>query len=190
MSTYTATEFYNDLVLAAAIRLIKENGFTTTLDIKNELRVRHACIDMGNTSIRPIITQDIVSNAMSFLADNSYFSYTDNGTYRTYYLNVDEFSEKEKEVTSINVSQNDALEVINNLIKDQDIVITFIKQDDSIRTIKGTVFTPNKGLGTMLVYDMDLPDGSRGSNIRTVDLRRLISFELEGVTYIVDKNIK
>ena len=32
------TEFYNDLVLATAVRLIKQNGSTTTLDIKNELK--------------------------------------------------------------------------------------------------------------------------------------------------------
>lgn len=192
MTTYDLTEFYNDLVLAAAVRLIKENGSTTTLDIKNELRVRHASIDMGNTSIRPIITQDIVSDSMAFLADNSYFSYDDNGTFRTYYLNLVEFAEQDKfeegQVVYFNVWNS--IKLISELKKNEDITATFTKHDGSLRTITGTVYTPNNGLGIMLVYDMSLPDGIEGSNIRTVELRKLISFVIEGVTYIVDKNIK
>jgi hypothetical protein len=191
MATYGLTEFYNDLVLASAVRLIKEKGSTTTLDVKNELRVRHACIDMGNTSIRPIITQDIVSDSMAFLADNSYFNYTDNGTYRTYYLNTVEFAEKEEDdnqVVHLNVW--DSIKLISELKKNEDITATFTKHDGTLRTIVGTVYTPNNGLGLMLVYDMELPDGVDGSNIRTVELRKLISFVIEDVTYIVDKNLK
>lgn len=191
MATYGLTEFYNDLVLASAVRLIKEKGSTTTLDVKNELRVRHACIDMGNTSIRPIITQDIVSDSMAFLADNSYFNYTDNGTYRTYFLNTVEFAEKEEDdnqVVYLNVW--DSIKLISKLKKNEDITATFIKHDGTFRTIVGTVYTPNNGLGLMLVYDMELPDGVDGSNIRTVELRKLISFVIEDITYIVDKNLK
>ena len=185
------TEFYNDLVLATAVRLIKENGSTTTLDIKNELRIRHATIDVGPITFRPNLTQNIVSDAMIILADNSYFSYSDNGTFRTYYLNTDEFDEQEDdEVTTISLNVWDSIKLISELKKNEDITATFIKQDGSPRTITGTVYTSNNGLGIMLVYDMELPDGSDGSNIRTVELRKLISFVIEGVTYIVDKNIK
>ena len=128
---------------------------------------------------------------MIILADNSYFSYSDNGTFRTYYLNTDEFDEQEDdEVTTISLNVWDSIKLISELKKNEDITATFIKQDGSPRTITGTVYTPNNGLGIMLVYDMELPDGSDGSNIRTVELRKLISFVIEGVTYIVDKNIK
>jgi hypothetical protein len=184
------TDFYNDLVLATALRLIKDNGYTTTLEIKNELRDRHATIDVGPITFRPNFTQNIVSDAMIVLADNSFFSYEDNGTYRTYYLNVDEFGEQEDVSISVNISQYKALQTINDLEKNDEITITFTKQDGDIRTIIGTVYSPNIGLGHMLVYDTELPDGTDGNNIRTVDLRRLISFEFEGTTYIVDKNLK
>jgi hypothetical protein len=185
------TEFYNDLVLATAVRLIKQNGSTTTLDIKNELRIRHATIDVGPITFRPNLTQNIVSDAMIILADNSYFSYSDNGTFRTYYLNTVEFDEQEDdEVTTVNLNLWDSIKLISELKKNEDITATFIKHDGSLRTITGTVYTPNNGLGIMLVYDMELPDGIDGSNIRTVELRKLISFVIEGVTYIVDKNIK
>jgi len=190
MSTYYGlTEFYNDLVLATAIRLIKEKGSTTTLDIKNELRTRHATIDFGNIDVRPIITQDIVSDSMEFLADNSYFSYTDNGTYRTYYLNTVEFNDNDDiKTTNTNVSLADALEIINDLKKDDNITITFIKKDGNIRTINGTVYSPNTlGLGSILVYDNEEPDGKNGSNIRTVDLRKLVSFEFDNFLYTVVK---
>ena len=181
------TEFYNDLVLATAVRLIKEKGSTTTLDIKNELRIRHATIDAGPITFRPNFSQNIVSDAMIILADNSYFSYIDNGTFRTYYLNTVEFDEQ---VTTVSLNVWDSIKLISELKKNEDITATFIKHDGSLRTITGTVYTPNNGLGIMLVYDMELPDGIDGSNIRTVELRKLISFVIEGVTYIVDKNIK
>jgi hypothetical protein len=185
------TDFYNDLVLATAVRLIKENGYTTTLEIKNELRDRHATIDVGPITFRPNFTQNIVSDAMIVLADNSFFSWNDNGTYRSYYLNTVEFGEQEDDVSSsVNVSQYKALETINDLEKGDEITITFTKHDGAIRTIVGTVYSPNIGFGHMLVYDIELPDGNDGSNIRTVDLRKLISFEFEGTTYIVNKNIK
>ena len=181
------TEFYNDLVLATAVRLIKEYGSTTTLDIKNELRSRHTTIDVGPITFRPNFTQNIVSDAMMILEGLNFFTYTDNGTYRTYKLNVPDFVDEEKEVF---INAIDCINLLNNLKKNEDITITFTKQDGDIRTIVGTVYTPNIGLGTMLVYDMELPDGAEGSNIRTVDLRRLISFELDGITYILNKNIK
>ena len=185
------TDFYNDLVLATAVRLIKDKGYTTTLDIKNELRDRHATIDVGPITFRPNFTQNIVSDAMAILADNSYFSYDDNGIFRTYYLNTTEFAEqKDDEVTSVNVSQYEALEAINELEKGDEITITFTKLDDTIRTIVGVVHTPNYGLGKLLVDDIELSNNANESNIRTVDLRRLISFELEGKTYIIDKKIK
>lgn len=184
-------EFYNDLVLATAVRLIKQNGSTTTLDIKNELRIRHATIDVGSITFRPNFTQNIVSDAMIILADNSYFSYSNNGIFRTYYLNTVEFNEQEDdEVTTVSLNVWDSIKLINELKKNEHITATFIKHDGSLRTIRGTVYTPNNGLGIMLVYDMELPDGIDGSNIRTVELRKLISFVIEGVTYIVDKNIK
>jgi hypothetical protein len=185
------TEFYNDLVLATAVRLIKEKGSTTTLDIKNELRSRHATIDVGPITFRPNFSQNIVSDAMIILADTSYFSYSDNGTFRTYYLNTVEFGEQEDdEVTTVNLNVWDSIKLISELKKNEDITATFIKHDGSLRTITGTVYTPNNGLGIMLVYDIELPDGIDGSNIRTVELRKLISFVIEDVTYIVDKNIK
>ena len=185
------TDFYNDLVLATAVRLIKDEGHTTTLDIKNELRDRHATIDVGPITFRPNFTQNIVSDAMIVLADNSYFSYDDNGIYRTYYLNTSEFSEPYyKTEKSKNISQYEALEAINELEKGDEITITFTKLDDTIRTIVGVVHTPNYGLGKLLVDDIELSNNANESNIRTVDLRRLISFELEGKTYIIDKKIK
>lgn len=185
------TEFYNDLVLATAVRLIKENGSTTTLDIKNELRIRHTTIDVGPITFRPNFSQNIVSDAMIILADNSYFSYSDNGTFRTYYLNTVEFDEQEDdEVTTVSLNVWDSIKLISELKKNEDITATFIKHDGSLRTITGTVYTPNNGLGIMLVYDMELPDGIDGSNIRTVELRKLVSFVIEDVTYIVDKNSK
>ena len=153
------TDFYNDLVLATAVRLIKDKGYTTTLDIKNELRDRHATIDVGPITFRPNFTQNIVSDAMAILADNSYFSYDDNGIFRTYYLNTTEFAEqKDDEVTSVNVSQYEALEAINELEKGDEITITFTKLDDTIRTIVGVVHTPNYGLGKLLVDDIELPN--------------------------------
>jgi hypothetical protein len=185
------TEFYNDLVLAAAVRLIKENGSTTTLDIKNYLRLRHAVISNDYITFKSNFTQNIVSDAMMILADNSFFSYEDNGTYRTYYLNTVEFAEKEEDdnqVVYLNVW--DSIKLISELKKNEDITATFTKHDGTLRTIMGTVYTPNNGLGLMLVYDMELPDGVDGSNIRTVELRKLISFVIEDVTYIVDKNLK
>lgn len=185
------TEFYNDLVLATAVRLIKEYGSTTTLDIKNELRSRHTTIDVGPITFRPNFTQNIVSDAMMILEGLNFFTYTDNGTYRTYKLNVPDFVEEEEDKKEeVYISEVDCINLLNNLKKNKDITITFSKRDNSIRTIVGTVYTPNIGLGTMLVYDMELPDGLEGSNIRIVDLRRLISFELGGITYILDKNIK
>lgn len=193
MSTYdsNAFEFYNDLVLATAVRLIKNHGATTTLEIKEELRVRHNFIEFDNVSFKPSFTQQQVSDSMEWLASNSYFNYNFNGTHRIYSLNTIEFNDKEdSNIGPISLSVQEALETISDLDKNDDITITFTKLDDSIRTIKGTVYSPNIGLGHMLVYDMELPNGPTGNNIRSVDLRRLISFELENVVYTIDKNIR
>lgn len=66
-----------DACLAVATQLAKANNTVTTLEIKNELRRDYPYY---------FWTQDAVSKIMDSLAGDGVFSYTDNGTYRTYRL--------------------------------------------------------------------------------------------------------
>lgn len=66
-----------DAVLTVAKQLAKANNTVTTLEIKTELRRDYPYYYW---------TQDVVSNYMSQLAGDGVFTYTDNGTYRTYRL--------------------------------------------------------------------------------------------------------
>ena len=174
-------EFNTDLVLANAIRLIYMYGSTTTLDVKNEIRERFSFQ----------LTQNTVSDAMSVLESVGFFEYTDNGTYRTYYLNK-AFLDNTKPNNNINkeqdISKADAVKFISGLKADDNIIINFIKKDSSLRTINAKIHSPNTGLGSLLVYDLDIADGT--NNIRTVDLRKLTGFEVDGISYKVVKNTK
>ena len=171
------TELNSDLVLAAAMRLIHANGKTTTLEVKEEARLRHPGV---------VFTQNIVSDVMAVLEGLNFFEYTDNGKYRTYTLNVAYLlDDKEPEEKEVILSRFDALSVINGLEKDDEVTITFTKKNGNERTIVGIVHTPNLGLGTLLVYDTEKPDGPNGTNIRSVDLRKLISFSIDNLLYKV-----
>lgn len=66
-----------DATLAVATTLAKANNTVTTLEIKNELRRDYPYY---------FWTQDIVSKYMDQLAGDGVFTYTDNGTFRTYKL--------------------------------------------------------------------------------------------------------
>lgn len=63
------------LVLAAAQKLLGANNTVTTLEIKTELRKTHSQFYW---------TQDVVSKCMDDFSSQGAFSYTDNGTFRTY----------------------------------------------------------------------------------------------------------
>jgi hypothetical protein len=64
-----------DAVLAVAKRLAKGNNTVTTLEIKTELRRDYPYY---------FWTQQVVSDFMSQFAGDGIFTYTDNGTFRTY----------------------------------------------------------------------------------------------------------
>lgn len=66
-----------DAVLTVAKQLAKANNTVTTLEIKTELRRDYPYY---------FWTQQAVSDYMSQLAGDGIFTYTDNGTYRTYSL--------------------------------------------------------------------------------------------------------
>lgn len=66
-----------DAVLTVAKQLAKANNTVTTLEIKLELRRDYPYYYW---------TQQVVSNYMDQLAGDGIFTYTDNGTYRTYSL--------------------------------------------------------------------------------------------------------
>lgn len=66
-----------DAVLKVAKDLAKANNTVTTLEIKNELRRDYPYY---------FWTQDVVSKYMADFAGDGTFTYTDNGTYRTYSL--------------------------------------------------------------------------------------------------------
>lgn len=169
------THINSDLVLASALRLLFANGTTTTLEVKNEIRKRHP---------NEYITQNIVSDVMIVLHSLGYFTYLDNGTYRIYSLNVDAFAEvnnKSLTIKDINITKFDAYTLINNLVSGDKITATFKKKDNKIRTLKGVVETPNLGAGYILVRDLDLKD----NNIRTIDIRRLISFIIDDINYTI-----
>ena len=187
-------EFYNDLVLASAVRLIKENASTSTLDIKEELRKRYEIIDLGLVSFKLVITQQQVSESMDWLTNNGYFSYVFNGLFRIYYLNSIEDNDKQdkekEDIEDVSVSVKEALEIINDLIRGDEIIITFIKRDNTKRIINAEIEYPNRGDGLIKVIDKDMPDGKDGSNIRNVDLRKVLSFKYDNINYIIDKNIR
>ena len=187
-------EFYNDLVLASAVRLIKENASTSTLDIKEELRKRYEIIDLGLVSFKLVITQQQVSESMDWLTNNGYFSYVFNGLFRIYYLNSIENNDKQdkekEDIEDVSVSVKEALEIINDLIRGDEIIITFIKRDNTKRIINAEIEYPNRGDGLIKVIDKDMPDGKDGSNIRNVDLRKVLSFKYDNINYIIDKNIR
>lgn len=63
------------LVLGCAQSLLKANNTVTTLEIKTELRKSQPAFYW---------TQDVVSEIMDDFATSSVFTYTDNGTFRTY----------------------------------------------------------------------------------------------------------
>lgn len=63
------------LVLACAQTLLSPNNTVTTLEIKTELR---------KTQPQYYWTQDVVSKIMDEFSQNKVFTYTDNGTFRTY----------------------------------------------------------------------------------------------------------
>ena len=173
------TNLASDLVLAVAHRLIFFYGSTTTLDIKKEIRLRHPEV---------WITQNIVSDLMLIFEGLNFFTFTDNGNYRTYYLNTEHYIEQKKEEEElpeeINVNKKEALDIINSLKTDDAIIATFTKKDNNIRVINGQVYSPNKGDGYLLVYDLDLTD----NNIRTIDIRRIISFTINNKTYNIIKS--
>lgn len=66
-----------DAVLTVATALAKANNTVTTLEIKTELRRDYPYY---------FWTQDVVSKYMDQLAGDGVFTYTDNGTFRTYSL--------------------------------------------------------------------------------------------------------
>ena len=66
-----------DAVSTVAKSLLKANNTVTTLEIKAELRRDYPYY---------FWTQQVVSDYMSQLAGDGVFDYTDNGTYRTYFL--------------------------------------------------------------------------------------------------------
>ena len=172
------TNLTSDLVLAAAHRLIYFNGSTTTKDVKEEVRLRHPEV---------WITQNIVSDLMLVFEGMNFFTFTDNGTYRTYYLNVEYYLEQREVDNSpeeVYVSKKEALDIINTLNVDDLIKATFIKKNKVKRFLNGKVHTPNKGDGFLLVYDLDLLPGD---NIRNIDLRRIIEFNIKNTKYIVTK---
>jgi hypothetical protein len=173
------TDLASDLVLSIAHRLIYFNGQTTTKEIKEEIRIRHPQV---------WITQNIVSDLMLIFEGMNMFTFTDNGTYRTYYLNIEYYHEQiqnEEDDTpeEISVSKKEALDIINTLQAGDFIRATFTKKDKTKRVLNGQVHTPNKGDGFLLVFDLDLVE----ENIRNIDLRRLISFSIGQTDYIITK---
>lgn len=84
------------------------------------------------------------------------------------------------EITN-NISNNEALSYINNLKVGDSVRLTFTKKDNSHRDISGTIYKPNIGNGYILILDDSKPESDTGSNIRTVDLRKIISIYIKGV---------
>jgi len=73
-SGWYRTVSYEDILKTASTLLMRE-GFTTTLDVKTDLR------DRGYW-----VTQGYVSEVMDSLQSVGVLKYIDNGTYRKYYI--------------------------------------------------------------------------------------------------------
>lgn len=176
--------FISDLVLASAFRLIFFNGTTTTKEVKEEVRLRHPGL---------AITQEMVSNLMVSFEEVNHFVFEDNGTYRTYSLNIFHFTEDnsvtdddDDDLTEVEVTKIEAISLVNELREDDYFEVSFIKKDDSLRDMNCIVKQPNVGLGYLLVYEVNYKDDFYDdTNIKRIDLRRLVSFTIDNVFYKV-----
>lgn len=157
------------LALETVKALLKKNGSTTTLEVKDTLR-----------EVFPDYKwyQNEISEFMDELFENQTIldlTYSDNGTYRTYY--VEPIIVKPK--TTDKVSKSKAVELIKNS-GGTFFTAVFIKKNGDERVINGQIKKDNfmDDMGYIRVRE------SNGKK-RRINPRTLLSVSIKGTKYIV-----
>lgn len=182
-------------ILSVAKKLCKANNTVTTLEIKTELRKRYP-----NSRWE----QSKVSSVMNDAYTAGKFTYTDNGTFRTYSLagkgttstpvaqvSTPTVTGKVKKVkapmTTQKISRTKALELIQNS-NGKFFTVTFIKKDGTRRVLNGQ-YTPDMGvspLGYILVRDISAVRRNEDKKVKNVNLQTIESITLNNVLSKVD----
>lgn len=180
------------LVLSCAQKLLSPNNTVTTLEIKTELR---------KTYPQYYWTQDVVSKIMNDFSTNKVFTYTDNGTYRTYSNPTRKTRNTVKAVSkpapkkaatapsknySSTITKSQALKMMMNN-KGHFFTATFIKADNTSRTMNCQYLAgqvpDNKSVKVREACLMKSGDNA----IRQITLDRLKELKIAGSTYKVRK---
>lgn len=165
--------FYLDITLAAIVILQKDKTNIYIQDVINYIANRYNPLQIGDTSIN---LRNLYLNISAALGDLELIGWLEFGPKDIIIFN----SIEAVEITN-NISSQEALSYIYSLNVGDNIRLTFTKKDNSVRDITGTIYKPNIGDGYILILDDSKPDGDTGSNIRTVDLRKIISIYIKGV---------
>jgi Asp-tRNA(Asn)/Glu-tRNA(Gln) amidotransferase C subunit len=172
-------------VMNTANQLCVANNTATTLEIKNKLRK-----DFPNKSC----TQQFVSDTMRTYANNGLFTFTDNGSYRTYSRiwsgttsnkSITLTNNKTvKPMTSKRISRSSALNMIENS-KGQFFTVEFTKQDGTLRKLNGQYVKDQKksNLGYVLVKESGKLKKGEKNPIRNVNIQTLKSLSIHSETY-------
>ncbi len=175
-------KFYLDITLAAIVNLKKDKVNLYHTDVFEYISSRYTPLRIDNVSIELNVLTNNISLAISKLEDLGWISF---GPKDVIIFNSIEAESIEEIDTTITNSA--ALNYINDLKKNDYIKLTFYKKDGNYRDISGTIHKTNQGDGYILVVDDSMPDGETGSNIRTVDLRRITSIYINNVERTITK---
>lgn len=167
------SNFYLDITLAAIVILKKDKTNIYVQDVINYIANRYNPLKIFDTSIT---LRGLNFNISLALSDLEKLGWIEFGPKDVIIFN----SIEAVEITN-NISNQEALSYIYNLNVGDSIRVTFTKKDNSVRDISGTIYKPNIGDGYIRILDDSKPDGDTGSNIRTVDLRKIISIYIKGV---------
>lgn len=202
--TKTMTNVQLDTIITAEVmnvakELAKANNTFTTLEIKNELIKRVPQIRW---------TQYMVSSKMNDFANMHLFTYTDNGTFRTYSL-INSYSipltnsnsvsvsskisypglrgkkvPKRNGVKRVSLSRTKAKELMQNS-KGHFFTVEFIKKDNTLRKLNGQYMKDQKNSSSnyILLKEASKLKAKDKEPIRNVNLNTLRYLKINGIEY-------
>lgn len=167
------------LVISAATFLCTKSGKCTTLEVKTLIRDNYPKL---------FITQQDVSDIMAGYADQKsfgdvrLFGYSDNGTYRVYYLHSDADSIL-KSYAPVSTTSTSRSAIASVCIQSPSVSeITWEKKDGTVRTLQNV---NTKGLDPLGYISVVTSSGE----MKRVDPRKLISAVINNKKYVVNNDI-
>jgi len=174
----------NIIIEETAKYLIDKNGSTTTLEVKNYLRI----VFPKNTW-----TQEMVSNALiSWQQGDSSVSFTDNGTYRVYSIGKTTVVKSLKEAKKV-IKAKSAKKAKKNVVKLSRSKLLDLMRYDSKGRFFGVTFDKNDGTERVLNIQVKSDDFSNtkgyikartsAGDFKLVDSRTVKKVTLNGKIY-------